>query len=164
MFEQKMEDALNQQVNAELWAGYLYLSVSCDLDDKGYEGIANWFYIQAKEEVKHAERIMKFIKERGGKVQLMPIAAVKQEWVSPLEAFEDSLKQEQVVTKMIYGLLEMAIELKDYATQNLMKWFVDEQVEEEENPRKIIEKLKRIEANPAGLYAIDKQLGMRKKD
>ena len=163
MFEQKMEDALNEQVNAELWASYLYLSVSCDMDDKGYEGFASWFYMQAKEEFKHAERIMKFIGERGGKVKLMPIDKVKQVWSSPKEAFEDSLKQELIVTGRIYSLMDLAIELKDYATQNMLNWFVDEQVEEEETPRKILEKLSKLEGIPAAMYALDKQLGQRGK-
>ncbi len=163
MFEKKMEDALNEQVNAELWSGYLYLSVSYDMDDKGYEGFASWFAVQAKEEFKHAERIMKFISERGGKVKLMPINEVKQVWSSPKEAFEDSLQQEKIVTGRIYYLMDIAIELKDYATQNLLKWFVDEQIEEEETPRKILEKLNRIEGIPAALYALDKSLGQRGK-
>ena len=161
MFEQKMEDALNQQVNAELWAGYLYLSVSYDMDNKGFEGFAKWFALQAKEEFKHATRIMKFIGERGGRVKLMPIGEVKQEWISPKEAFENALSQEIVVTGMINKLMDMAIELKDYATQNLLKWFVDEQLEEEETPRKILEKLSRIEGIPAALYALDSKLGKR---
>ena len=161
MFEQKIENALNQQVNVELWASYLYLSVSYDMDNKGYKGFATWFSLQAEKEFKHATRIMKYIGERGGKVMLMPIEKVKQEWISPKEAFEDTLAQEIEVTKMINDLMDMAIELKDYASQNLLEWFVNEQLEEEDTPRKILEKLNRIEGIPAALYALDGQLGKR---
>ena len=162
MLDKKMESALNEQVNAELWSSYLYLSMSYDMDNKGYEGVASWFALQAKEEFEHASRFMKFIGEREGKVKLMPIDAVRQEWKSLQDAFEDTLKHEKVVTEKIHRLMDMAVELKDYATQNMLKWFVDEQVEEESTACKILEKLMRIENNPAGLYALDKQLGERR--
>ena len=161
MLEQKMEVALNQQVNVELWSAYLYLSMSYDMDNKGYEGVASWFAMQAKEEFEHATRFMKFIGEMDGKVKLGPIEEVKQEWDSPKDAFEDTLAHEKIVTGKIYQLMDLAIELKDYATQNMLKWFVDEQVEEENSARQILEKLKRIEGSPGGLYAVDKQLGKR---
>ena len=161
MLEQKMEAALNQQINAELWAAYLYLSMSYDMDDKGYEGMASWFDSQAKEEFVHATRIAKFIGETGGKVMFEPIGAVKQKWGSPIEAFEETLKNEKTVTGMIHNLMDMAVELKDYTTQSMLKWFVDEQVEEEDSVRKIVEKLKKIENSPAGLFVLDKQLGKR---
>jgi len=156
-----MEVALNQQINAELWSSYLYLSMSYDMDNKGYEGMASWFALQAKEEFGHATRIMKFIGETGGKVKLTPIEEVRQEWNSPADAFEDTLMHEKIVTGKIHKLMDLAIELKDYATQNMLKWFVDEQVEEEDTARKTLEKLKKIENSPAGLYALDKQLSKR---
>ena len=159
-----MEIALNQQVNAELWSSYLYLSMSYDLDNKGYEGMASWFATQAKEEFEHATRLMKFIGERDGKVKLTPIAEVRQEWNSPKDVFEDTLMHEKIVTGKIHKLMDLAIDLKDYATQNMLKWFIDEQVEEEDSARKILEKLKRIENSPAGLYAVDKLLSKRGND
>ena len=161
MLDSKMEVALNQQVNAELWSSYLYLSMSYDMDSKGYEGMASWFASQAKEEFEHATRFMKFIGEMDGKVTLMPIEKVRQEWLSPADAFEDTLKHEKVVTDKIHKLMAMAIELKDYATQSMLKLFVDEQVEEEDAARKIVDILKKIESSPAGLYALDSQLGKR---
>jgi ferritin len=161
MLEKKMGNALNQQVNAELWSSYLYLSMSYDMDNKGYEGMASWFASQAKEEFEHASRIMKFIGEMDGKVALMPIEEVRQEWNSPKDAFADTLMHEKIVTGKIHNLMDMAIELKDYATQNMLKWFIDEQVEEEDTARKILEKLKKIEDSSAGLYALDKELGGR---
>jgi len=161
MLQQKMEIALNQQVNAELWSAYLYLSMSYDMDNKGYAGMASWFAAQAKEEFSHATRFMKFIGEIDGKVQLMPIGEVPQTWSSPKEAFDETLRHEKVVTQKIHTLMDMALEIKDYATQNMLKWFVDEQVEEEDSVRKVVEKLSRINDNPAGLYILDKELGAR---
>ncbi|MCL2501527.1 MAG: ferritin [Bacteroidales bacterium] len=161
MLDSKMEIALNQQVNAELWSSYLYLSMSYDMDSKGYEGMAFWFASQAKEEFEHASRFMKFIGEMDGKVSLMPIEEVQQTWNAPIDAFEDTLKHEKVVTQRIHKLMDLAIELKDYPTQSMLKWFVDEQVEEEDTARKIIDVLKKIESSPAGLYALDKKLGKR---
>ena len=161
MLDSKMKTALDQQVNAELWSAYLYLSMSYDMDDKGYEGMASWFASQAKEEFEHATRFMKFIGEMDAKVKLEPIAEVRQEWNSPKDAFEDTLMHEKIVTSKIHKLMDLAIELKDYPTQNMLKWFIDEQVEEEDTARKILEILKKIESSPAGLFALDKQLGSR---
>ena len=161
MLDKKLEMALNEQVNAELWSSYLYLSMSYDMDNKGYEGMASWFAAQAKEEFEHATRFMHFIGEMDGKVVLMPIEKVRQEWNSPIDAFEDTLKHEKIVTGKINKLMDMAIELKDYATQSMLKWFIDEQVEEEDTARKLIDKLKKIEGSSAGLYALDKEIGAR---
>ena len=161
MLDSKMKVALNQQVNAELWSAYLYLSLSYDMDNKGYEGLASWFALQAKEEFEHATRFMKFIGSMDGKVSLMPIEEVAQAWNSPSDAFEDTLKHEKVVTGKIHKLMALAIELKDYATQSMLQWFVDEQVEEEDVARKILDTLKKIEGSAAGLFALDKQLGKR---
>ena len=161
MLDSRMEIALDQQVNAELWSGYLYLSMSYDMDNKGYEGATSWFALQAKEEFEHATRFMKFIGDRGGKVKLTPIDEVRQEWNSLKDAFENTLMHEKIVTEKIHKLMDLAVELKDYASQSMLRWFVDEQVEEEDNVRKILEKLTRIENSPSGLYALDKLLGKR---
>jgi len=156
-----MEVALNQQVNAELWSSYLYLSMSYNMENTGYDGMASWFALQAKEEFEHATKIMKFIGVMDGKVTLFPIKEVKQEWNDPKDAFEDTLKHEKIVTEKIHNLMDLAIELKNYAAQNMLKWFIDEQVEEEDTVHKILEQLKRIDNNAACLYALDKELGAR---
>jgi len=161
MLYPKMKAVLNQQVNAELWSSYLYLSMSYDMDSKGYEGFASWFASQSKEEFEHATKIMKFIGEMDEKVSLLPIEEVRQEWGSPKEAFEDTLMYEKITTENIHKLMDMAIELKDYASQNMLKWFIDEQIEEENTVRKIIEKLSKVANCPMGLYHLDKQLGKR---
>ncbi|GHU92420.1 ferritin [Bacteroidia bacterium] len=161
MLNARMEAALNKQVNAELWSAYIYLSMSYDMDDKGFCGMASWFAIQAKEEFEHATKFMEFIGSMDGKVKLKPIDEVRQEWNSPKDAFADTLLHEKEVTVMIHGLMDLAVELKDYASQNLLKWFVDEQVEEEDTARKYLSALEKIEKDSAALYLFDKALGKR---
>ncbi len=161
MLNAKMEAALNKQVNAELWSAYLYLSMSYDMGDKGFSGMEKWFAHQAKEEFEHASKIANHITAMDGKVKLMPIEEVRQEWNSPKDAFEDTLMHEKKVTEMIHSLFEMANELKDYASASMLKWFIDEQVEEEETPRNVLDAIKKIEKNEAAMYMLDKSLGKR---
>ena len=161
MLKAKMEVELNQQVNFELESAYLYLSMSCDMKHKGYDGVASWFAHQAKEEYGHAAHLMKYIGEMDGKVKLAPIGEVRQEWNSPKDVFEDTLMHEKRITERIYALLDLAVELKDYPTQNMLKWFVDEQVEEESIARSIVERMKKVENYPVALFALDSQLGQR---
>ena len=164
ILDPKMETALNEQANAELWSGYLYLSMSYDMDHKGFEGIARWFAIQAKEEFDHATRFFEYIGSRDGKVKMQPISEVRQEWNSPKDAFEDTLMHEKLVTEKIHVLMDKAVGIKDYATQSFLKWFVDEQVEEEDTPRKLLTTLKMIEKDSAAMYLFDKKLGKREDE
>ncbi len=161
MLHAEMENALNKQVNAELWSAYLYLSMSYDMADKGFNGMASWFAKQASEEFGHASKISNHIMEMDGKVKLMPIEEVRQEWNSPLDAFEDTLLHEKKVTAMIHHLYEMANNLKDYGTALFLQWFIEEQVEEEATPRDYIQALKKIEKDSAAMYMFDKALGKR---
>ena len=161
MINPLMVTALNEQINAELWSGYLYLSMSYDMNDKGFSGIANWFAVQAHEEFEHATRIVKYLGSRDAKVLLKPIAEVRQEWNSPIDAFEDTLMHEKIVSGRIRELMDKAIEYKDYETQNMLKWFIDEQIEEEETPRQLLQALKVIENDPAAMYMFDSKLGRR---
>jgi len=157
----KMESHLNEQVNDELSAAYLYLSMSYDMKDKGWNGFSSWFFEQSKEEFEHAQRIMDFIVSVDGKVKLSPIDEVQQEWNSPKDAFENTLLHEKKVTVKIHELMDLAIEMKDYATQNMLKWFVDEQVEEEDTARGILQALEIIEGDKSAMYLLDKKLGKR---
>ena len=161
MLNKKLEEALNAQINAEFWSAYLYLSMSADMSDKGMSGIANWFAIQFKEEQDHAIKIFNYVFSRGGVVKLQPIDKVETKWKNALDAFEDTLEHEQKVTSMINDLYALATEEKDYATQSMLKWFIDEQVEEEESAKDIIDKLKLIGDNGYGLYQLDKELAAR---
>ena len=161
MLNNKVQDAINAQINAEFWSAYLYLSMSMHFANEGYDGIANWFAIQFKEEQDHATIFMNYVNSRDGKVLLAPISAVDTEWASPLAAFEATLSHEKKVTALINDLYAVAVEEKDYATQNMLKWFIDEQVEEEQNARGYIDALKKIGDNGYGLYMFDKELAAR---
>ena len=125
----KMEEALNAQINAELWSAYLYLSMAANFHAAGLDGIANWFDVQFKEEQDHAAILYNYMLSRDGRVILKPIDAVKADWATPLEAFEDTLEHEKKVTAMINNIYAIALDENDYATQNRMQWFIDEQVE-----------------------------------
>ena len=161
MLNKKLEEALNAQINAEFWSAFLYLSMSSDMSDKGMAGVANWFAIQFKEEQDHAMKFFNYVISRGGKVTLKPIEKVDTEWKSPLAAFEQTLQHEEKVTSLINDLYALAEQEKDYATQSMLKWFIDEQVEEEENAKAIIDTLKLIGDNGYGLYQLDKELATR---
>ena len=161
MLSQKMQSALNAQINAEMWSAYLYLSMSMAAADKGLKGVANWFAIQFKEEQDHAQIFINYVLSRGGRVLLEPIAAVDTEWDSALAMFEQTLTHEQKVTSLINDLYNLAIEEKDHATRSMLTWFVDEQVEEEDSARDIIDQLRMIDCNKLGLYMIDKEMAAR---
>lgn len=161
MLSQKIQSALNAQINAEMWSAYLYLSMSMAAADKGLKGVANWFAIQFKEEQDHAQIFINYVLSRGGRVLLEPIAAVDTEWDSALAMFEQTLTHEQKVTSLINDLYNLAIEEKDHATRSMLTWFVDEQVEEEDSARDIIDQLRMIDCNKLGLYMIDKEMAAR---
>ena len=135
MLSKQLHEALNAQINAELWSAYLYLSMSMDAEAKGLKGVANWFYVQFQEEQDHARILMNYILSRDEKVTLLPIEEVRTEWASPLEMFQDTLTHEKKVTAMINNLAAIAAEDKDFASSNMLVWFVDEQVAEEESAR-----------------------------
>ena len=161
MLSKKMHDALNAQINAEMWSAYLYLSMSMDAADKGLKGVANWFAVQYKEEQDHAQILINYLLSRGARVELAPVAAVTTSWASPLEMFEDTLSHEKEVTAMINDLCAIAEADSDRASSNMLVWFVDEQVEEEQDVVNIIAELKMIGEDKLGLYMIDKELGAR---
>ncbi|MCD8393430.1 MAG: ferritin [Bacteroidales bacterium] len=161
MLSKDLEKALNEQINAELWSAYLYLSMGMDMESKGLGGIANWFKVQFKEEQAHAEIFMNYVNSRGGRVILAPIAAVDTEWPSILAAFEATLAHEKKVTAMINNLYAMAEAEKDYATRSMLTWFVDEQIEEEETAQGYIDKFKLIGNDGMGIYMLDQELGSR---
>lgn len=161
MISKRMQDAINAQINAELWSAYLYLSMSMDAADKGLKGVANWFAIQFKEEQDHAQIFINYMQSQGARVKLAPIAAVDTEWDSAKAMFEQTLTHEQKVTSLIHNLCAIAAEEKDVATANRLTWFVDEQVEEEESARDILDQLRMVEGNNYGLYMIDKEMAAR---
>lgn len=161
MISPKIQSAINDQINAEFWSAYLYLSMAMNFESKGQAGVANWFRIQFREEQTHAEILINYLNQRGGRVILAPIAAVETEWATPLEAFEATLEHEQKVTSLINNLFALAEEEKDYATRDRLAWFVGEQVEEEDNCRQLIDKYRLIADNGMGLYMLDQELAAR---
>lgn len=164
MLSAKMEAALNEQINAELYSAYIYLSMSAFFLSTDLKGFGNWMNSQAQEEVAHSMKIYNFILDRGGNVKLTAIDGPQQEWESPLVVFEAAYKHEQYVTSLIHNLVTLAIEEKDYPTKNLMDWFVDEQVEEEASASEIVEQLKLIGGEGQGLLMLDREMAQRKFD
>ncbi len=161
MLSKKLHDALNAQINAEFWSAYLYLSMSLDAENKGLKGVANWFDIQFKEEQDHARILMNYVLSRDGEVKLAPIAEVRTSWASPLEMFKETLEHEKKVNAMIHNLAAIAAEDNDYASSNMLVWFINEQVEEEENAREMIAAFDAVEGNKFGRYMLDKELAAR---
>lgn len=161
MLSEKMQAAMNQQINAELHSAYIYLSMSAYFEDKNLKGFANWMRVQAQEEVGHAMRFFDFINERRGRVLLQPVAEVPTEWASSLAVFEAAFKHEQKVTGMINDLVKLANQEKDYAAHSFLQWFVDEQVEEESSADAIVQQLKLIGDSGAVLFMLDRELGAR---
>lgn len=161
MLNPKVQDALNEQINAEFWSAYLYLSMAMHFEAAGHAGVANWFNIQFKEEQAHAQIFMNYVNQRGGRVELKPIDAVPTSWQSPLEAFKATLEHEQKVTALINNLFALADAEHDYATRDRLTWFVSEQVEEEDNARQLIDKFRLVGDNGMGLYMLDNELAQR---
>ena len=161
MLSDKMVEALNTQMNRELYSAYLYMSMSAHSTYVGLKGFANWFMVQYQEEMTHAMKFYDYINDQGGKVKLIEIAEPLKDFESPLDMFEKTLKHEQFVTKCINELVDLAIEEKDHATNIFLQWYVTEQIEEEGNDNDIISKLKLIGDDGNGLLTLDKELMAR---
>ncbi|ASJ09390.1 ferritin [Thermococcus siculi] len=161
MLGERMLKALNEQITKELFSAYFYLGIAAYFKDKGFDGFAAWMEAQAEEELGHAIRIYDYVFERGGKVELEKVEKPKQNFESPLKAFEAVYLHEVGVTESIYRLVEIAQEEKDHATYQFLQWFVEEQVEEEATAKSIVDKLKIIGDNPQGLFMLDRELGAR---
>lgn len=161
MISKKMEEALNAQVNAELYSAYLYLSMESYFQSLNLNGLANWMRVQTQEEVTHAMKIYDFVNERGGRALLKGIDGPPTEWNSPLAVFEAAYAHEQKVTVLINDLVDLAIKEKDHATNSFLQWFVNEQVEEEASADEIVQQLKMMENAPGGMFMLDRELGQR---
>ena len=161
MISKKLAKAINDQINAEMWSAYLYLSMSQDIYAKGFHGIAHWYKVQFLEEQAHAAIMINYMHSQDAKVILAPIAKVQTEWKSVLATFEDTLKHEKAVTAMINNLCEFAEADNDRAAQNMLAWFIDEQVEEEENARDLVRQATMIGEHIGGMIMLDKELGAR---
>ena len=160
----KMQDAINKQIQAEFYSAYLYLSMSAYFQTLNLSGVASWLRVQFDEEQAHALKLYDYVIERGGEVELFQLDKPKTSWESPLAAFKEVLKHEQHVTALINGLFETAVEEKDYATQVMLQWFISEQVEEEANASLVVADLERIDAHETAVLMLDHQMGKRGED
>ncbi|MGC9455309.1 MAG: ferritin [Phycisphaerae bacterium] len=164
MLSEKMLAELNEQINAELYSAYLYLSMSAWFEEENLPGFAAWMRVQAQEETAHAMRFFGYVTERGGRVKLGAIEQPPADWESTLSAFENVLEHEQKVTSLIHKLVELARGENDYATDAMLQWFVNEQVEEEASADEILQKLRRLKDSPQGLFMLDSKLAERKAE
>jgi ferritin len=159
--DKKLSDAINTQINNELYSGYLYMAMAAYFESSGLEGFAHWMKKQAKEEKEHAMKFWDFLLDRNQKITLKAIAAPETEFSSPIDIFRKTLEHEKKVTAMINGLADLALKLDDKPAQVLLQWYINEQVEEEKNPSKIIDALKIIKDNAAAMYMLDRELAKR---
>jgi ferritin len=160
----KLEKALNDQINLELSSAYVYLGMAAYFEHTALTGFGKWMEIQSGEELDHSNRFFKYIVERGGKVKLEALAEPKCDYKSALDAFKASLGHEQKVSAAICAIYELASAEKDYATVSFLKWFLDEQVEEERNVGDILAKLEMVGDNTNGLYQIDREAARRAEE
>jgi ferritin len=161
MLKAKIEAAINDQINAELYSSYLYLSMSAYFESIDLKGFANWMKIQAQEELIHVGKFFDFVNERSGRVKLQPIAAPTIEWSSPIDAFKAAYDHECHITGLINKLVDLTREESDHATYNFLQWFVGEQVEEEATADSVVKQLKLVGDQGHGLFMIDRELAQR---
>jgi ferritin len=161
MITKTLQDAINDQINKELYSSYLYLSMAAYFESKNLPGFAKWMHVQEGEERGHAMRLYQFLVDRGGRVMLEAIAAPETEWATSLDLFKQVAEHEAQVTASINGLYELALKEKDYPAQMALQWFITEQVEEEKNAADIVQQLQLIEARGTAVLMLDHQLGKR---
>ncbi|MEW6427718.1 MAG: ferritin [Thermodesulfobacteriota bacterium] len=162
MLSKKMEKALNDQINAEFFSAYLYLSMATHFDSISLPGFVNWMKQQTQEEMFHGMKMFNYVSDRGGRVVLQAIAQPPATWKSTLEVFQQVLEHEQKVTGLINGLVDLAIKEKDHATNNFLQWFISEQVEEESTAATLVDRLKLIGTDVSGLFVLDTELAARR--
>ncbi|HTY45492.1 MAG TPA: ferritin [Patescibacteria group bacterium] len=157
----KLQDALNKQINNELYSAYLYLAMAAYCESKSLPGLSHWLKVQAKEETAHAMKFFEFLNDRGARVILQAIPQPPAEFASTQDVFEKTLEHEKKVTAMIDRLYAMAQETNDNASEVLLQWFISEQVEEEKNATMIVETMKMIKPDSAALIMLDRELAKR---
>jgi len=161
MLNEKVEEALNEQINREMYSSYLYLAMSAYSSSVGLPGFAHWFRVQVEEENIHAMKLFDYINNQNGRVRLKEIKEPPMEFGTPMKMFQQTLKHEQFITRSIHELVGLTLVEKDEKTASFLQWYVEEQVEEEENDKEIIAKLKGFEENKNTLTEIDAELAKR---
>jgi ferritin len=158
MLKQNVQDALNAQINMELSAFYTYLSMSAYFEACNWKGFAGWVRHHAEEEMEHAMKLFDYVHARRGHVTLTALSTPVSQWSSVQAAIESALHHEERVTASIHALVNLARAESDHATESFLKWFVDEQVEEEETVDELVQKLKQIGDHAPSLYLLDRDL------
>jgi ferritin len=157
----KVEQALNEQIHAEFFSFYLYLSVAAYFYANHLDGFAHWMRIQAQEEYAHAMKLFDYVNERGGTVALLPLDGPTREWPSAAAAVEAVLEHERAISERINRLVDLATAENDHATTVMLHWYVNEQVEEEATADTLYHQVKMVESSPYGLLMIDRELAGR---
>jgi len=157
----KLEKRINEQMNAEFYSAYLYLSMSAYCQCLNLSGFANWMYVQFQEEHSHAIRIYRYLNERGGRVELGAVEKPPAEWDGIIEVFRAVCAHEEEVSELINDLVDLAIEEKDHATVSMLNWYVDEQVEEVATASDLVAQLEMIEGKGPALLMLDRELRQR---
>lgn len=161
MIKAKVETAINNQINKELYSYYLYLSMAAHFESNNLKGFSHWLRVQANEESEHAMKLYDYLLQRGGRVVLQTIEAPPSNWKSYQHIFEDAYQHEQRVTGLIHELVELACAEKDYATDVFLEWFVSEQVEEETNALEVLQRVKLAGNEGGALLMLNSELGKR---
>ena len=156
-----IQEAINEQIRAELHSAYTYLAMSAHFSEQNFDGFAHWMKHQAQEELEHAMRLYGYMLERGAHVELRTVEAPPSSFGTPLEIYETALEHERMITGMIHAIYDLAREKKDYATEMHLQWFVTEQVEEEDNAGSAVEQLKMAGSNTSALLMLDHRFGQR---
>jgi len=162
MISEKLHVALNEQLNFEFYSAHAYLAMAAYCTDQDYDGFANFFLVQAEEERFHAMKFYNFLSDMGQRVTIAEFPSVKNDFTNILEVFETALKHEKEVTRRIYNLSDIALDEREHATMAFLKWFIDEQIEEESTFDTLISKISRIQNDPNAIFMLDSELATRK--
>lgn len=161
MLSKKVNAALSSQVNYELYSAYIYFGMAAAMETAGFKGASHWMRTQANEELFHAAKLFDYVYSRDGQVELPEIKGVKNTYDSPLQAFETAYAHEKSVTERFCKMTDLVLQEKDHVTNAFIQWFITEQIEEEDNVRSIVDRLKRIKNSPDAMYQLDSELAAR---
>ena len=161
MLDKKIEEAINKQINVEIYSSYLYYSMAAYFESLSLKGCSHWMNVQALEELTHTHKFVTFVGDRGGRVLMQPVDGPNTDWESPLAVFEDAYNHEVEVTGHINNLMDLALEERDHATVIFLQWFVTEQVEEEASTDEVVQKFKLMDKTEGGLFLLDQELAKR---
>ncbi len=161
MLSEKLQEAINDQINFEFYSGYIYLAMSAWLKSQNLNGMAHWMEIQYQEEQIHAMKFFNYVSDRGGLVKLKAIEQPQTEWKSPLDAFETAYKHEQIVTGRISNLMDLALNERDHVTNVLLQWFINEQIEEEASVRDMGDQIRMAGTSSESIFMLDREMAQR---